>query len=120
MPNVVFTISNGAVAGARFEAPSYVAQTNEYAYQASDSQSDLSVLLIVAAVSGSTVTVSANRYAACVALQATDADMPRCVEDLIDTAIAKGNYAAADLPATLQTRYTAKKAARAAYLVATG
>ena len=60
--------------------------------------------------------VMPGKWAALQALQATDAALSRTEEDIIDTAIAKGSYALADLPAATQARYAAKKAARAAYL----
>ena len=61
-----------------------------------------------------------GKWAALQALQATDADLSRTEEDIIDTAIAKGSYALSDLPAATQARYAAKKAARAAYLASEG
>ncbi len=118
MVQVVFTISNGSVAGARFEGPAYVAQAGEFVYQAPDAQVDLNALLHAAALNGSTVTVSSAKYAAYIALRLTDADTPRVVEDLIDVLIAKGAAALSDLPAATQGRYNAKKTARAAYLAA--
>ncbi len=64
--------------------------------------------------------VMPGKWAALQALTATDAELSRTEEDIIDTAIAKGSYALSDLPEATQGRYNAKKAARAAYLASEG
>jgi hypothetical protein len=56
-----------------------------------------------------------GRYTDYLALITTDSGMSRTEEDIIDALVAKGVIALADLPEAVQTRYAAKKAARAAY-----
>ncbi|MGD0229906.1 MAG: hypothetical protein ABSC19_06035 [Syntrophorhabdales bacterium] len=108
--------TNGPITNMRFEPSTYVLQTGEIALTGTTA---IPTLTPCAIWNGAAIVDYPNKYALLLALQATDAEMPRAAEDVIGALITAGTIALTALPAATQTRYNAKKAARAAYLAAT-